>query len=142
MSENARKKSSPESHLIERQLENAPVRTWAGHVRITSDEGTLTVPGSWHLELPHEVRRRESPRRAHPLPAVADLPAWGEHLLRLVTLRIPGMQLRIRDTHDGAWHSLEFAAPTAPPSVALIDRDGLRTVLGPKADLELAIVRD
>jgi len=141
MSENARRKSSPESHLIERQLASEPARAWPGHVRITGDERTFTVPGTWHLELPHEGRPlRKHERRAPPLPEVADLPAWREHLVRLVTLQVPGMQLRVRETHAGEWRSIELAAPTAPPSVTHIDREGLRTLLGPTMELELAIV--
>lgn len=140
MSENARRKSSPESHLIEHQLAVAPARAWGGHVRITGDEGTVTVPGTWHLELPGESRSLcGGERTALPLPEVADLPAWREHLMRLVSLQIPGMQLRVRDARAGNWHSLELAAPTAPPSVTHIDRDGLRTLLGPTAELELTI---
>jgi hypothetical protein len=141
MSENVRKKSSPESHLIERQLATAPVRAWAGQVRIISDDGSLTVPGTWHLELPNETRPlRDHTRTALPLPTTGDLDAWREHLVRLVTLQIPGMQLRVRGVHAGAWQSLELAAPTAPPSVTQIDREGLRAVLGPTAELELSII--
>jgi hypothetical protein len=143
MSENARRKTTPESHLIEHQLATAPSRAWAGHVRITGDGGTLMVPGTWHLEVPNDARPLHvhgHGRSALPLPAVTDLPAWREHLVRLVMLQIPGMQLRVRDTIDGAWQSLELAAPTAPASVTHIDRDGLRTLLGPTAELELSII--
>jgi len=141
MAEHARKKSTPESHLIERQLATAPARAWAGCVRVTGDDGTLTVPGTWHLELPHEVRPlRGHLRSAIPLPAAHDLHAWHAHLMRLVTLQIPGMQLRVHSTHAGAWQSLEFAAPTAPASVTHVDREGLRTLLGPTAHVALSVV--
>jgi len=141
MSEHARRKSTPESHLIEHQLATAPSRAWAGHIRITGIDGTLMVPGTWHLELPNEARPLHGPRRAEiPLPTVTDLPAWREHLVRLVMLQIPGMQLRVRDTIAGAWQRLELAAPTSPVSVTHIDRDGLRTLLGPTAELELSII--
>jgi hypothetical protein len=79
-------------------------------------------------------------RSALPLPVAYDLPAWHAHLTRLVTLQIPGMQLRVHRTHAGAWQSLEFAAPTAPASVTHVDREGLRTLLGPTAHVALSVV--
>lgn len=140
MSENARKKSSPESHLIERQLAKAPLRAWAGYVRIAGDEGTLMVPGTWHLELPNEVRPlRDHARREVPLPTADGLDAWREHLMRIVTLQVAGMQLRVRDARDGAWRALEFAAPTMPPSVVHVDREGWHLLLGQGARLTLAV---
>lgn len=56
-----------------------------------SDDGTLTVPGMWHLKLPQALRPlRAQARAVLPLPAAADLSAWREHLGRLVTLQVPG----------------------------------------------------
>lgn len=141
MSENARKRTTPESHLIERQRATAHARAWAGQVRITGDHGTVTVPGVWHLELPHEARPLRYPRGGVLVqPAVADVPAWRDHLVRLVTLGIPGMQLRVRDADATAWQSLELAAPTIPTSVVHIDRAGLRALLGPDAQVELSVI--
>jgi hypothetical protein len=140
MSEHARKRTTPESPLIERQRATAHARAWAGQVRITGDHGTVTVPGVWHLDLPHEARPLRYPRSgALALPAVADVLAWRDHLVHLVTLGIPGMQLRVREANATAWQSLELAAPTAPLSVVHIDRDGLRSLLGPMAQLEMSV---
>ncbi|WP_396223133.1 hypothetical protein [Gemmatimonas sp.] len=140
MSEHARTRTTPESPLIERQRATAHARAWAGQVRITGDHGTVTVPGVWHLELPHEVRPLCYSRSgALTLPPAADMPAWREHLLQLVTLGVPGMQLRVHAGSAAGWHSLELAAPTAPLSVVHIDRDGLRSLLGPMAQLEMSV---
>lgn len=140
MAENARTRITPESHHIEQQRATAHARAWAGQVRITGDVGTVTVPGVWHLELPQEARPLRDPRSgALTLPATADLPAWREHLLQLVTLSVPGMQLRVHAGSTGGWHSLELAAPTVPLSVVHIDRDGLRSLLGPMAQLEMSV---
>ncbi len=143
MSESPRRKSTPETHLIERQLDVAPTRAWAGHVCITTDERTVSVPGTWHLELPQELRpMRDGIPRALALPPVSDLPAWRAHLMRLITLQLPGMQLRVSEAEDGEWRELELAAPTTPPSVTQIDRRGWRALLGQHARMELRIVAD
>ena len=140
MSENARRKSVPESHLIEQQLADAPVRSWAGFVRITTEAGTFSVPGTWHLDLPHESRALQPhPRVALPLPDVTDLDAWREHLLRVVSLQLPGSRLRVRETAAGTWRSLEIAAPTVPRSVVQIDRDGWARLMGGSARMEMRV---
>ena len=140
MSENARRKSVPESHLIEQQRADTPVRSWDGYIALTRDDGVTVVPGTWHLDLPHESRARQhSERAALPLPDVSDRGAWRDHLLRVVSLQLPGSQLRVRDTAAGSWHSLEIAAPTAPPSVVQIDRDGLARLLGEGASMEMRV---
>ncbi len=140
MSENPRRKSVPESHLIEHQRADAPARSWGGYIALTHDDRVTMVPGTWHLDLPHESRARQhSVRAALPLPDVSDRDAWRDHLLRVVSLRLPGSQLRVRDTAAGAWRSLEIAAPTFPPSVVHIDRDGLARLLGEGAGMEMRV---
>lgn len=140
MSSNRRRHPQPESHLTEYRLAEAPARTWQGGVRITSSEGTLHVPGVWHLALPEGPRPMPGAGRAAlPLPASGDRAAWRDYLVRLVLLQVPGTQLRIRSADADGWHTLEWAAATSPASVLQLDREGLRALLGEEAHISLTV---
>lgn len=140
MSSNRRRPSPPESHLTEFRLAEAPARAWPGSVRLTSSDGTLDVPGVWHLALPQGPRPMAAPgRTALALPAPGDHAAWREYLVRLVSLQVPGTQLRVRAADAEGWHTLEWAAATSPASVLQLDRDGLRGLLGDEARISLTV---
>jgi hypothetical protein len=141
MSSNGRRRTHPESHLIERDLAPSPARAWDGHVCISGEHGTVSIRGTWHLEMPQEPRTMLTARRSRslPLPARDDMNAWHAHLLRLVTLQIPGMQLRVQGADAASWTALEFAAPTRPASVVQLDRQGLVALLGEGASVSLTI---
>jgi hypothetical protein len=140
MSANARRKAHPEAHQAERHIAQTPARAWAGRACISTDDGVLEIPGTWHLDLPGEGRPlRRHARASFPVPAPGDLEAWREHLVQLVTLQVPGMQLRVRTADSGGWQLLEVGAPTTPASVVHIDREGLAAVLGQGASISLSI---
>lgn len=140
MSSNARRRAHPDSHLIERHIARNPARAWHGHVCIHTERGVLEVPGMWHLDVPGAARPMlHDARAALPLPASGEREAWRDHLARLVTLQVPGMQLRVRTADAAGWQSLEFAAPTSPASVVQVDREGLVALLGTGAGISLSI---
>lgn len=136
----SRKASKPESHLVERYIADRPARSWGGYVRIADGEHTMFVPGTWHLDLPDAPRpMMADARRAVPLPDADDPEAWRAHLLRLIRLQHPRMQLRVMHADEYGWQQLELAAPTVPPSVVHLDRHGMARVLGQDARLSMII---
>lgn len=140
MSENARRRAHPEAHLVEQRIAEAPPRAWDGHVHIQSEAGDLHVPGRWHLDLPGAGRPLvRDARTAQPLPQHNDPHAWRAYLVQLLTMQIPGAQLRVHTASANAWQSLEVAAPTTPISVVQIDREGLEALLGAGAHISLSV---
>lgn len=140
MSSNARRKHQPDAHQTERRIAENPATAWEGRVRISAERGTWDIPGTWHLQLPEQARTlRPAGRTSLPLPAAGDMAAWRDHLVQLVTLRVPGMQMRVRSADSTGWRTLEFAAPTAPASVAHVDREAFGALLGQGARMEMRI---
>lgn len=142
MSPIARRNPYGEAHRCEPRIVESPARAWAGRVRITAQHGVLEIPGTWHLHMPAHGRKGGPGGRALlPLPEPGKWGAWREHLLRLVTLQLPGAQLRVCRADRAGWRMLEFSAPTAPASVLQLDREALGALLGPDAHLDLSIGR-
>ena len=140
MSENARRRAHPEAHQAERRIAEAPLRAWDGYVHIRSEAGDVHIPGRWHLDLPGAGRPLVcDARTAQPLPQPDDQNAWRAYLVRMLTMQIPGVQLRVRSARDNAWQSLEVAAPTTPFCVVQIDREGLVELLGTGARISLSV---
>ncbi|WP_461412740.1 hypothetical protein [Gemmatimonas sp.] len=140
MSEKARRRAHPEAHQAERRIAEAPLRAWDGHVHIRCEAGDLQIPGRWHLDVPGTGRPLvRDASTAQPLPPHHDQSAWRAYLVRLLTMQIPGVQLRVRSASGNTWTSLEVAAPTTPMSVVQIDRKGLVELLGAGARISLKV---
>lgn len=114
-----------------------PHVSWQGEVRLETAAEARVIPGTWTLEW--EPQHTSHEREGH-LPAATDHAAFAAQLTRLVTLREPGVQLRVGDTDAHGWRTLQLRVPTNPATVVEFDRQALRQILGDaEAHVELRV---
>lgn len=114
-----------------RSVARRPRFTWRGEITITSATEQIVVTGTWALEWqPAAEADHTGAQKAVEAPSIHDQAAWAHHMQRLVTLQMPGTQLRIQSTNANGWDTLEVRVPTRPTTIVEFDRDALQQLLG------------
>jgi hypothetical protein len=114
-----------------RSVARRPRFTWRGEITISSATEQIVVPGTWALEWQPTLDTDHAGRtNATEAPSIHDQAAWAHHMHRLVTLQMPGTQLRVQTTNANGWDTLEVRVPTRPTTIVEFDRDALQQLLG------------
>jgi hypothetical protein len=117
-----------EEQIGEHDYARAPRFSWPGEVRIGDGAQQRVIPGTWQLEWQPRALVRVGVADA--LPEISDATAWAERMSRIVTLREPGLQLRVAASDANGWRTLEVTVPTTPPRVVEFDQEALASLTG------------
>ncbi|AMW04493.1 hypothetical protein [Gemmatimonas phototrophica] len=114
-----------------RSVARRPRFAWPGEITIASATEQIIVPGTWALEWqPSAGTDRSGASMAVDAPSFRDHAAWAHYMRRLVTLQLPGTQLRVQRNNANGWDTLEVRVPTRPTTAVEFDRDALQQLLG------------
>ena len=117
-----------EEQIGEHDYARAPRFTWPGEVVFGEGADAHVVRGTWNLEWsPRGLVRPGAAAVSMPVIGDAD---WAPRVGQLMTLREPGLQLRIGLSDAEGWQTLEVTAPTRPATVIEFDRAAVARVAG------------